>query len=122
MSKKIMIVDDDPSIVEYLTDLFHDNGFATCSAIDSSDALDIVTNEMPDLITLDIEMPGEWGPRFYRRISQDPELRDIPIIVVSGLTGVQHAVNRAVAVVPKPFDPQKLLCIVKETLGDSPAR
>ncbi|MBW1852447.1 MAG: response regulator, partial [Deltaproteobacteria bacterium] len=60
MAKKIMIVDDDPNIVTYLTDFFSDNGYETCSAADGSEALAIVKKEKPDLITLDLEMPEEW--------------------------------------------------------------
>jgi len=114
---KIMIIDDDPNIVTYLTDIFTDNGYATCSAADGSKALEIVETEKPDLITLDIEMPEEWGPRFYRKLSQDPEYKRIPVIVVSGLAGNKYAIPKAVASLTKPFDPNELIGIVKDVLG-----
>ncbi|BBD10084.1 response regulator receiver protein [Desulfovibrio ferrophilus] len=114
---KIMIIDDDPNIVTYLTDIFTDNGYQTCSAADGSQAMEIVKNEQPDLITLDIEMPEEWGPRFYRKLSQDPEYKRIPVIVVSGLAGNKYAIPKAVASLTKPFDPSELIGIVKEVLG-----
>jgi len=114
---KIMIIDDDPNIVTYLTDIFSDNGYETCSAADGSQAMEIVKSEQPDLITLDIEMPEEWGPRFYRKLSQDPEYKRIPVIVVSGLAGNKYAIPRAVASLTKPFDPSELIGIVKEVLG-----
>ncbi|NJB68483.1 CheY-like chemotaxis protein [Desulfobaculum xiamenense] len=117
MPKKIMVVDDDPAIVDYLVSLFEDNGYATCSAIDGADALDIIGNEMPDLITLDLEMPNEWGPRFYRKYSQDPALADIPVIVISGLSGIHLAIRKAVATIQKPFDADKVIAIVRETIG-----
>jgi CheY-like chemotaxis protein len=116
MPKKILIVDDDPVIVKYLQAVFSDNGYATCNASSSMEGLELVRREMPDLITLDIQMPGEWGPRFYRRLRQDKDLREIPVVVISGIDG-DHAVKDAVAFVRKPFDPEKLVGIVKNTIG-----
>ncbi len=116
MGKKILIIDDDPVIVKYLETLFGDNGYETCTATSSMEGLDQVKKEKPDLITLDLEMPGEWGPRFYRKLRKDKELKDTPIVVVSGIDG-DHAVKDAVAFVAKPFDPDKLLGIVKRTIG-----
>ena len=116
MSKKILVIDDDPIIVKYLVTLFADNGYETCSASDGAVALDIVNAERPDLITLDLEMPQEWGPRFYRKIVKDETLKKIPVIVISGLSG-QHAIKDAVAFIKKPFDPDKLLGIVKKSIG-----
>lgn len=117
MEKKIMIVDDDPHIVEYLKAIFEDNGYETCSASNGLQAYDVLKAEKPDLITLDLEMPEEWGPRFYRKYSREPEYKSIPVIVVSGLSGIDHAVRTAVAVVKKPFEPDELLDIVKKTIG-----
>jgi CheY-like chemotaxis protein len=116
MSKKILVIDDDPIIVKYLVTLFADNGYETCSASDGAVALDVVNAEHPDLITLDLEMPQEWGPRFYRKLTRDDSLKKIPVIVISGLSG-QHAIKDAVAFIKKPFDPDKLLGIVKKSIG-----
>ncbi len=116
MSKKIMIVDDDPAVVEYLTTLFEDNGYETSSAKDAQEAIEVARREKPDLITLDLEMPGDWGPRFYRKMTEDPELKNIPVVVISGLSGHQYAINKAVASISKPFDRNELLKIVKENI------
>lgn len=113
MSKKIMIVDDDPAIVKYLDTLFRDNGFDTCIARDGKDALDLFKNQQPDLITLDLEMPEEWGPRFFRKISKSKGFHT-PVIVISGLTGIRHAVPKADAVFGKPFDPDQVLETVRK--------
>ncbi len=117
MAKKIMIIDDDPNIVTYLEDIFHDAGYATCKAMDGADALAVVNQEKPDLITLDLEMPKEWGPRFYRELSQDKEHGSIPVIVISGLAGNKYAIQKAVASFTKPFDRAELLKVIKETIG-----
>lgn len=116
MPKKILIIDDDPVIVQYLEAVFSDNGYATCSASSSMEGLEVVRREKPDLLTLDVQMPGEWGPRFYRKLRKDKELKDIPVIVISGIDG-DHAIKNAVAYVAKPFDPEKLVGIVKNTIG-----
>ncbi|MGE4506526.1 MAG: DVU0259 family response regulator domain-containing protein [Desulfovibrionaceae bacterium] len=117
MSKKIMVVDDDPHIVDYLVTLFEDNGYATCSAADGDQALEVMAAEKPDLVTLDLEMPNEWGPRFYRKFSQDPELAETPVVVISGLSGIHLAIRKAVATVNKPFDPEQVLQIVRDALA-----
>ncbi|MGE5257003.1 MAG: DVU0259 family response regulator domain-containing protein [Hyphomicrobiales bacterium] len=116
MPKKILIIDDDPVIVKYLQAVFSDNGYSTCVATSSMEGMEVVRKEKPDLITLDLQMPGEWGPRFYRKLRQDKDLRHTPVIVISGIDG-DHAVKDAVAFVKKPFDPEKLVGIVKNTIG-----
>jgi len=116
MAKKILIIDDDPVVVKYLATLLGDNGYDTCSAGSSTEGLETVRREKPDMITLDLQMPGEWGPRFYRKLRKDKELKNIPIIVISGIDG-DHAVKDAVAFVAKPFDPEKLLGIIKKAIG-----
>lgn len=116
MAYKILIVDDDPHIVKYMVDILSDNGYATCSASDGSEALEVLKREKPDLVTLDLEMPQEWGPRFYRKMSKDKEFKGTPVIVVSGLSGIHLAIPGAVASFKKPFDPNQLLDAIKNAL------
>ncbi|MFP4040749.1 MAG: DVU0259 family response regulator domain-containing protein [Desulfosudaceae bacterium] len=115
--KKILIVDDDSSVRDYLSSIFEDNGYRTVTAADAPGALAVAQEELPDLITLDLELPGEWGPRFYRHLSQQPDLQNIPVIVVSGLSGNKYAIGKAVASLTKPFDREELLDIVRENIG-----
>ena len=117
MPKKIMVVDDDPNIVDYQTSIFKDAGYATCSAPDGSKAMEVLEKERPDLLTLDLEMPEEWGPRFYRKLSQKKEFDDLPVIVISGLSGIHLAIRKAVATVNKPFEPDKVLAVVENAIG-----
>ncbi len=116
MPGKILIIDDDPVILKYLKAIFTDNGYTVFEAANSTDGMAIVDAEKPDLITLDLEMPGEWGSRFYRKLRKDKNLRNIPILVISGLDG-DHAVKDAIAFIAKPFDPDEVLAIVKEAIG-----
>jgi len=117
MAKKIMIIDDDPNIVSYLQDFLGDNGYDTCSAADGSEGIAMVRKENPDLITLDLEMPEEWGPRFYRKLMKEKDHKKVPVIVISGLTGGKYAIQKAVASLTKPFDRDELLKIIKDTIG-----
>ncbi|MFW5637498.1 MAG: DVU0259 family response regulator domain-containing protein [Thermodesulfobacteriota bacterium] len=117
MSKKILVVDDDPNIVKYLETLFTDAGYQVVTAKDGHQAYEVFEAERPDLISLDLDMPEQWGPRFYRQLRKNPEYKDTPVIVVSGLSGIDHAVKDAAANIKKPFDRDELLKVVKETIG-----
>jgi DNA-binding response OmpR family regulator len=117
MTKKIMLVDDDPAITRYLTTLFQDNGYHICIAENGKEAVDIFDREQPDLITLDLEMPQEWGPRFFRKISKQKGFHT-PVIVISGLTGVKYSIPKASAMFGKPFDAEDVLKKVRELIGD----
>ena len=112
-----MVVDDDPNIVDYLVTVFRQHGYATCSASGGVEATEVLLRENPDLITLDLEMPEEWGPRFYRKFSQKPEFKDLPVVVISGLSGIHLAIRKAVATVNKPFNPEQVIDIVEKTIG-----
>lgn len=115
--KKILIIDDDPVIVRYLEKLFADNGYETIRAYDGLEADDIVKKTIPDLITLDLDMPKEWGSRFYRKLRKKTELKDIPVIVISGLPGRDHSITKPAGVFGKPFDPDKIMETVRRTIG-----
>ena len=113
-----MIVEDDPSVTDYLLDLFTDNGYETCTASTGNEALDIVQEENPDLITLDFEMPESWGNIFYRKIQKKEKCKDIPIIIISGVDAEFPQLEKAVGILKKPFDREELLRIVKEVIGE----
>ena len=117
MAKKIMIIEDDPGISDYLATLFSDNGYETCTATNGNEAIEVIKAEKPDLITLDFEMPESWGNIFYRKIQKQPDYSDIPIIVISGLDAEFPDLEKAVAVLRKPFDTDELLGFVTETIG-----
>lgn len=118
MAKKIMVIDDDPMVVKYLVAVFEDNGYETCSASDGVEGAEVIKSFRPDLITLDLEMHKEWGPRFYRKLTKDKEFQDIPVIVISGLARAELAIKKAAATIKKPFDKDELLKIVKDVIGE----
>jgi CheY-like chemotaxis protein len=117
MPKKILVVDDEPHIVKYLTTFLQDCGYETCSAGDGESALEVLKQETPDLVTLDLQMPNETGTRFYRNMIKDKQFKDTPVIVISGIPGRHLAVSKPVAVFEKPIDRNALLRSIKEAIG-----
>ena len=96
MKKKVMVVDDEPDIVEFLTDLLEEEGYAVTSASDGAQALERVKEERPDLVLLDVSMPKKTGTDFYRQFSRRKEFKDIPVIIVSGHPSRRIAVSKKV--------------------------
>ncbi|MFZ5572235.1 MAG: DVU0259 family response regulator domain-containing protein [Thermodesulfobacteriota bacterium] len=118
MAKKILIIDDDPVIVTYLETILKDNGYETLGASSSSEGLETIQHEKPDMITLDLQMPEEWGPRFYRKLTKNKNFKDIPVLVISGLSSITYSIPKAVGFLNKPFNPEELLRIVQNTIGN----
>ena len=118
MAKKILIIDDEPHIVKYLSTLLEDNGYETCSAGNGEEGMEALIREKPDLVTLDLQMPGDTGTRFYRNMTRLKELADTPVIVVSGIPGKHLAVKKPAAIFDKPIDRERLLAVVKDTIGE----
>ncbi|NOZ01826.1 MAG: response regulator [Deltaproteobacteria bacterium] len=118
MSKKILVVDDEADVRKYLTIALQKEGYETVTAQNGVEAFELVGSERPDLITLDLMMPERTGTQFYRRLSRDKELRDIPIIVISGLAGRDLALKEPAAVFDKPIKPDEFIAAVKKALGE----
>jgi CheY-like chemotaxis protein len=118
MSKKILVVDDEADIRTYLSTLLEKHGYEVVTAEDGNAALALAREERPDLVCLDLAMPNQTGTGFYRKLSRDRELRETPVIVVSGLAGRELAVRDPVAVFDKPIDPAEFLAAVETALGE----
>ena len=86
--KKILVIDGDPDVAFYLKIFFEDHNYIAFAAHDGDTGLRIAREEQPDLICLDIMMPKESGITLYKRLKQDKKLRDIPVVVISGLESV----------------------------------
>ncbi len=118
MAKKILVIDDEADVRTFLTAVLRKNGYETVTADNGRDALEVLRQERPDLITLDLMMPNKSGTDFYRQVSRDEELSKIPVIVVSGTPGRHLAVKDPVAVFDKPIDPIDFINAVWEGLGE----
>lgn len=117
MSKKILIIDDDPAIVEFLEEFFQDNEYETVAAYNGVEGLEKVKAETPDLITLDMDMPEKGGTLFYAGLRKDEALKNTPVIVISGVGPRPPALHKDVPVLSKPVDNDALLEKVREALA-----
>ena len=117
MTHKILVIDDEADVRKYLTSVLEKAGYETVTAEDGLQGLEVAKREKPDLVILDLMMPRQTGTDFYRKLSRNKELKDTPVIVVSGLTGRHLAAREPVAVFDKPIDRDEFLEAVEEALG-----
>ena len=143
MPKRILIVDDEPDAISYIGSVLEENGYDYLSAENGEEGLEMAKKEKPDMILLDLIMPGKSGILMFQELKKDPQLGKIPVIVVSGASealGVdlknfmikqpQRGKKRVVettgetqftepnAYVDKPVDPNELIKVIKENLED----
>jgi len=83
MSKKILIIDDEPDIVMYLKLLLENNGYLVVTAADGQEGIELARLEHPDLVCLDIMMPRKTGVALYQEIKTDPKLKKLPCVIIS---------------------------------------
>jgi DNA-binding response OmpR family regulator len=120
MSKKVLIVDDEPGIIVALQFLMEQSGYATMVAFSGEEAMEAVTQHHPDLILLDIMLPVVDGFEVCQRVRENPEWNDIRIVLVTAL-GSEANVTKGLdlgadAYVTKPFSNADLVAKVKELL------
>ncbi len=106
---KILVVDDTPLNVELLEQLLDELGYQTVTASNGHEALAQVTAETPDLMLLDIMMPGMNGFQVLAELKANPNTRALPVIVISAMHEMADIVQGIQAgaddYLPKPFDP-----------------
>jgi len=124
MAKRILIVDDEPDMVEWLTAFFEDNGYATTFAHDGFVGFEKAESEMPDLITLDVSMDKESGIKMFRKLNESEKTSKIPVIMLTGVSvdfkkfiSSRKQVPPPTAYFEKPVDRDELLKKVKELIG-----
>ncbi len=121
MSKRILIVEDQEDNRKILRDLLTSAGFDLVEATTGEDGVRLAETERPDLILMDIQLPGMDGYEATRRIKATPGLQQIPIIAVTSyaLSGDDVKAREAGCdgYVTKPFSPRALLAKVREYLG-----
>ena len=128
--KTVLVVDDEPHIITYLTTLLRDNGYQTAQARSAEEAKERVTDEKPDLISLDIMMPKQSGIAFYRDLKLDEQTKDIPVIFVSAFSLARdftgpgfrklipdEQVPEPEAYLEKPVEVPRLLEVIRSIVG-----
>ena len=107
-NKLVLVVEDDAELRESLCAYLRDEGFDTDGAADGAEALARAHVNRPDAIVLDLMMPVRDGLQLMEALSDDPELAEIPIFVVSGRAEDAPHTDR-VSVFSKPVDVEALL-------------
>jgi DNA-binding response OmpR family regulator len=120
-AKRILIVDDDAFIRRPLEFILRQEGYQPATAADATEGLRAVESDPPDLIFLDVMMPGKDGLTWCAELKSDPRYCRIPIVLLSA-RGQEHDREQALALgaadfMTKPYSPHELKRRVRELLG-----
>jgi CheY-like chemotaxis protein len=121
-ARRILVVDDDQDVVQFLVGLLRKAGYAPIQALDAMQAMMQAQREVPDLILTDILMPAGGGLTFLERVTRSGKTSHIPVLVLTGsdepdLESRALAVG-AVRVLRKPCDNAVLLAAIRAALGE----
>jgi CheY-like chemotaxis protein len=129
MAKKILVIDDEPDMVTFLSTLLKDNGYEILTAFDGDEGLHKAKNEKPDLVSLDLLMPNKTGIKMFRELRRDPEISAIPVVIVTGFATDdtpnmdfkkwihERSIRPPEAYIEKPVETEVLLKEIKRILG-----
>jgi adenylate cyclase len=117
---RILVVDDAPRNVKLLADLLVGSGYEVATAASGADALESIATRAPDLVLLDVMMPGMNGYDVCRAIREDPATRVLPVVMVTALEATEERVKGLEAgaddFLAKPIRPPELLARVRSLL------
>lgn len=124
---RILVVDDESDSLTFISTVLEDAGATVLEASNGHDALEIARREKPDLMTLDLEMPGMDGGQVFAAMRGEPDLRTIPVCIISGhpeLRGLiyQRSVPPPDGYLDKPVEEKRLLLNVRKILAHSQRR
>ncbi len=126
--KRILVVDDEPDVRDFLSTCLEDAGFQVDTAFDGFNALEKIEKQPPDLMTLDMIMPRISGIKLMRKLRKDKEWKKIPVIIVTahakdemGEKDMQELYADEVRLAPehileKPITPSKLVAAIAKIL------
>jgi DNA-binding response OmpR family regulator len=122
IKKKVVCVEDEPEIIDLIRLILGRKGFDLTGATGGLEGLEAVRRVKPDLVLLDLMMPDMDGWEVYQQMKADPELKNIPVIVV---TAKAQSIDKILGLhiakvddyVTKPFGPQELLQSVERVLS-----
>jgi CheY-like chemotaxis protein len=122
---KILIVDDDPDFVQVGRTVLEKEGYDVVEAANGRIALEMMRQEKPDLVLLDVMMSTTLeGVDVSKELASDPDLKDVPIVMVSSIATTEYASDfpdeEAIPIeawISKPIQPKVLLRVVRQFLG-----
>jgi Fe-S oxidoreductase len=119
--KKIIVIDDEPDILVFFSSVLEDQGASVLQASDGEEALQLIVNEKPDMITLDINMPGKDGGWVFESLRKNPEIQETKVCIVTGRPELRRLIyDRPVpppeGYLDKPIDEKTLITNVKKIL------
>ena len=130
MGKKVLVVDDDPDVRLFSATVLEENGYTPFEAANGEEALQMMRAEKPDLVILDVLMPRQSGVRLYRQLKTDAELKNVRVIVLSGIAKSsflksqqalaefgQSAVPEPEFYLEKPVEAETLAQTIKKAIG-----
>lgn len=118
----ILVVEDDDLIRETLRQLFTDEGYLVTPAPDGAAAMTVLSTMRPDLVTLDLNLPGVTGGDVLKMIRDTTTLEGIKVVIISAEATIPARLRKAAdEVVAKPFDLHALLALVKQLVPPSVA-
>ena len=130
MEKKVLVVDDDPDVRMFSIAVLEEHGYDTLEATNGEEGKNLVKQEGPDLIILDVLMPRESGVRLYRELRTDKKLKHIPVIILSGIAEKSFLRSQKAltqfggeevpppeAYLEKPVEADELAATIKQVLG-----
>ena len=116
MPKKVLVIDDEPEMLDLVKYTLEKGGFEVSTCETGRHALDEIARVKPDLLVLDVMLPGIDGYSLQLKISQDPALKDMPIIVLTALEPSKTLFQefpQVVGFMTKPFKTEELLKTVQ---------
>ncbi len=117
----ILVVDDEPTICEFIHEFLEDEGYQSVCAGNGAEALEQIQRTRPDLVLMDIMMPGLDGREVVRQLQEHPTYSAIPVILMSAAVRWDEAIDGPIQFISKPFDLDRLLRMINQTLNSSQA-
>ena len=123
---KILVVDDDPDLVETVSMMLESNNYEVVAAYGGKEGLEKVRTENPDAVVLDVMMPDLDGFKVCEQIKGDPKLRDIPVLLLTAVASQMHKTKynprmgmetEADDYVDKPVEPDEIIRRVEKLLA-----
>jgi CheY-like chemotaxis protein len=115
--KTVLVVDDEPVLRTIVREILHEEGYAVIEAADGRVMLEIMARVRPDLVLMDVMMPGIDGREAYQQLRSNPEHRDVPVVLMSAGVRPIRLDPSIAGFMAKPFDLTQLIELVTRLIG-----